>query len=178
MWGKWERKFGRKKTNSESPSLDLSETADASYQQLEFGKGFPPFSSCSNSLSSSFFRVFVADLLRKDSKNKRRAPTKGHWTAGDLSPRQPRCQLIAADISPTLLFQSKPFRCTAFLCFFTNRGHGVRNAILSEHLDICLIITQFALTVLSSFLNTANISDPLAGRLKVNTHRSRWQKDS
>lgn len=53
----------------------------------------------------------------KDNKNKSQAPTKGHGTAGYPSPRQPRRRLIAADILPTLLFQSKPFWCIAsFLC--------------------------------------------------------------
>ncbi len=133
---------------------------------------------CSYPLSSSPC-VFVVDLLRKDNKNKSQAPTKGHWTAGHLSPCRPRCQLIAADILSMLLFQPQLFWCTAFFCFFTKTKPRCRNAILSEHLDIRqnrLIITQFALTELSSSLYTPNISDPLAQRVKVNTHRSgRWR---
>lgn len=96
-------------------------------------------------------------------KYKSQAQTKGHWTAGYLSSHQPRCQLIAADILPMLLFQSKMFWCIAFFCFFTKRGHGSeRPSSLSISIfnKIAFFSHSFALTMLSSFLNTANTSNP------------------
>lgn len=124
-----------------------------------------------------FLWVFVADLRRKDNKNKSQALTKGHWTAGYLFPHQPWCQLIAADILP-VLFKSKQFWCTAFFCFFTKRGHGLEMPSTLPSAECLntrrnhLIITQLALMALSSFKNTANISYLLCTEDKVNTQRS------
>lgn len=172
--------------------MNLSEQFHFPFSQLKFGLFFNTFFYKSTwylvqlqlfksitfffltffSMFILFLWVCVADLLRKDNKNKSQALTKGHWTAGYLFPHQPRCQLIAADISP-MLFKSKQSRCSAFFCFFTKRGQGLEmpsSLPAAERLNTRrnhLIITQLALMVLSSFQNTANISDFLCTEDKV-----------
>lgn len=68
---------------------------------------------------------------QKKKGYKSQVQTKGHWTAGYLSFHQPRCQLIAADILPLLLFQSKMIWCIAPFCFLAIKEMCFRNAILS-----------------------------------------------
>lgn len=106
-------------------------------------------------------------------KYKSQAQTKGHRTAGYLSSHQPRCQLIAADILPMLLFQSKMFWCIAFFCFFTKRGHSSERPS-SLSISIFNKITSLSHSLLwqcSAVSWIQQILLILAWRVKVNCHR-------
>lgn len=93
-----------------------------------------------------FFLALCICCRSTDNKHKTQMLTKGQRTAGYLSPCQPRCQLIAADILP-VLFKSKQFWCIDLLFFLTKRGNDMEmppSQASDEHLSVQSSLRAFA----------------------------------